>query len=239
MRTQLALLVLSSATVLGAATGAGGAIFADRTQAQVQVGAERPAPQPNQGSSPRTPNAEATPISPIAAQTFKTAPKKNLAPLPLDQLVITPGAIGPVQADMSKSAALATGYFDAGPNRNPAICDTVVPLSWKKPYQDALGLDTTDTGDILSIYVRGPGPRTSAGYGVGTTWGQLKQGITEGPDDFETSTISAAYIYDPATDGWIAFGFDVPTDELTDETKVSFMELDKGRKPAYEAVGGC
>ncbi|WP_370214946.1 hypothetical protein [Aeromicrobium sp.] len=145
-----------------------------------------------------------------------------------EQLVVAPGAVGPVRVGMTEQQALATGYFVADV-ADPTDGCPVRPLAWRGEYVDAVDVQTSRAGEVRSIGVRGEGVDTDAGLGVGSTYGELK-GSTSDPEAVGFGQ-TGVFVEDSAAGTWIGFLFDESPDRLTDASRVSFVEVTKGARP--------
>lgn len=170
--------------------------------------------RPTTGSSPTT-----------------TATESGLKPV--SSLVVKPGSVGPVRIGMSNTDALATDYLVPG-EAGVDGCPTPA-LTWAKAYRDQLDVVTRGGDDITSIGIRGTGPRTSDGLGVGSTYGELKK-VADGPLEAGYNQ-SGMSINDPKTGGFVGFLFNEPVDDLTDASKVTFVEVTKGFAPSLVRDG--
>lgn len=225
MQKKVAVGVLAAAVVLGVATGAV-AVAMDRDD---ETPSARPSVTPT-SASPTPTEEEPEPAATVPAAQGGGESKTPETPQLVgpSQLLVTPGAVGPVTVGMSKQEALDTGYLVA-PDPSSGDGCPAPPLAWKDDYASVLDVQASGNGDILSIGVRAQGPRTRSGYGVGTTWGELKA-VGEEP-------VEAGYgqtgvrVYDAANAGWIGFLFDTTVDQLADGDTVSFMEVTKGAQP--------
>ncbi|MDN5726318.1 MAG: hypothetical protein L0G99_10375 [Propionibacteriales bacterium] len=182
-------------------------------------------PKPTTSKASR-PVSTAQTSSPGGEDTTKPKPKAELQSL--SQLTVIPGAVGPVRAGMSRDEAMATGYLS--PKTTDQSCG--VPSSrwqWKPDYQDSLDLTfPQDASKVLSIGIRGQYPRTRSGYGVGTTWKELKS-VVDGKTRETGYTQTGAFVKEG--DAWIGFLFDISPDQLTDDSQVMMMEVSVGQRP--------
>jgi hypothetical protein len=222
MKTNLALTVLGGALLLGAATG---------TVASAVDGDDRP--EPPAASSAPTPSTGSSSV-PTSGGGEQGAPTAAPGLLPAERLTITPGAVGPVRVGMTKAQAVATGYLVADVAAPADGCPTR-PLNWRDEYLNALDLQTAGNGEVLSIGVRGEGVDTADGFGVGTTWGELRSSVSEPEAAGYGQT--GVYVRDQATAGWIGYLFDDSPEKLTDASTVSFVEVTKGGQPSLVRDG--
>jgi hypothetical protein len=181
--------------------------------------------------------------SPTTAKTTTPAPKKTkkTTSLPPRKTTTTPakpvlqpvstfqifaGSIGPIKAGMTKAQALATGYLEPG---TPGACGTPI-LQWKSDYSWALDLTTLDDGQIESVGVSKPGPRTRSGLQVGSTYASVKAVLGESavPEATEQNQ-TALYVSQGAS--WIGFRFGAAPDAITDTVPVNYIEVRNGSKP--------
>jgi hypothetical protein len=201
-----------------------------------EVGSDEPKDKPT--ASPTATTTKAT--TPAPEQTTPAPVKKTIAPpakpvlQPVSTFQIFPGSVGPIRAGMSKDQALATGYVEPGvfvPN-----CG-VAELQWKPDYTWALDLGTLDDGQVESIGVSRPGPRTRSGLQVGSTYASVKAVLGEGSSPAATLN-SQTGLYVNEGDNWIGFLFDASQDTVTDTTPVTYIEVRRGAMPNL-TPGGC
>lgn len=151
-------------------------------------------------------------------------------PLPaVDELLVSPGRVGPVLAGMTKDEALATGLFDADVEVGGEECGREEPLGWRTEYASTLDVLTTEDGTVVSLGVRGEQPRTSDGLGVGSTLRQVSK-------VYETAEMTEAGYGQTGvfvTDGekWLGFLFDADIDTITRKEKVLLVEVTQGTRP--------
>lgn len=145
-------------------------------------------------------------------------------------LTVRPGAVGAAKAGMTKTEALATGLFDADVEVDaPEGCGQVQALAWKTPQRSALDVLTSKNGSVVSIGVRGDGPRTADGIGVGST-------LQEVSAVYETAEMTeAGYgqtgVFVTDGDAWLGLLFDADLDTIEPTAKVTFMEVTTGTRP--------
>lgn len=175
---------------------------------------------------------------PNAAVTTSAAPTTAAAPSSTpdapEDLVLAPGAAGPVKVGISKAALAATGLFEVVP---PATEGCNPSLSWVAPYADTFDVQVKKNGELASIGVRESGPTTESGLGVGST---LAEVLAANPG---SKAVEAGYgqtgvlVKDSATDGWIGYLFDAAPKDVENNDKVSFIELTEGEKPSLMRDG--
>lgn len=169
-----------------------------------------------------TPSANPTP-------SVKPTPTVTATRLP-DQLVLAPGAVGPVKAGMSKAEALATGYFDADvPSEG---CEGVrMRLAWKDDYADSFDVYTLRNGEITSIGILSDSVRTAEGIGKGSTYDEVRAAY---PDE---QLVEAGYVqsgirvFDLDNGGWLGFLFNPTVDKIKGDSPVTFVEVTKSAEP--------
>lgn len=172
------------------------------------------------------------------AQTTETpAPKPDPVPTDSTELRIGFGALGPVKIGMSVAQAKATKMFAAEAPAPVEGCPAPT-LIWKKQFKNVDVIASEDQG-VVSMGVRGPGPKTKKGIGVGSTLAALKK--TYGAEVMGPTNAgfqqSGAWV--KRGDSWIGFLFNPPTSALTDASKISFIEVGKGEKPPELIRDGC
>lgn len=232
MQTRLALSLLGGAVALGVATGAVAAVVGGDDDAPTDTprasASPSPSPSPAKEKDPE-PAASAPAPSGGGDQDAPEAEPDLLAP---SALLITPGAVGPVRVGMTKAQALATGYFVADA---PADGCPVRPLTWRDEYAGTVDVLTSQTGDVVSLGVRQPGPRTRSGFGVGSTWGSLKAVASEPQEAGYGQT--GAFVQESGDGSWIGFLLDTPIDQLTDDDVVTLVEVTRGDRPGLMRDG--
>jgi hypothetical protein len=217
MRVKPAVLVLVSALALGGVAGVlVRSVQDDRTAADAPVASRSPS---DRSTSEATGTTDPTP-----------------APAAADPAVLAPGRAGPVEVGMSTRAALATGFLDADVPGTTDGCPDL-PLAWKPALADTFDVQTLGNGEISSIGVRGTGPRTTAGLGVGSTAAEVRRVVDEDTAQDAGFGQSALFEYDGQTGRWIGYLFDASPDRLRDSDVVSFVELTKGVQPELVRSG--
>ena len=154
-----------------------------------------------------------------------------------EELVAAPGAIGPVQVGMTIDEANATGLFEPREVADDDPCkDEYGPIQWKAPNTEALMVDVE--GDKISLLgIREDTVKTAKGVGVGSTWADVKAAYPDAKVE-ESEALGGSTVYLRDGDGWLGMGFSHEPDKLQDSTKVDFMEVASGTKPAV-ALSGC
>ncbi|MCW2750679.1 MAG: hypothetical protein JWR83_1789 [Aeromicrobium sp.] len=155
---------------------------------------------------------------------IKTTTPPSLPIVPVGSLRITAGAVGPVQVGMTKLAAYGTGYFDA--DVSVPACNRIDDLVWKTGYSDQLDVLTHDDGSIASIGIRGAGPRTRAGLGVGSTYESVLGVIGEVAPEAAGYGQTGLFVSEGA--GWIGFLFNTAPEAITGTDTVTFVEVTSG-----------
>lgn len=234
MQTRLALSLLGGAVALGVATGAVAAVVGGDDTAPSDTPRASASPSPSASpSKEKDPEPAASAPAPSGGgdQGVPEAGPDLLAP---SALLITPGAVGPVRAGMTKAQALATGYVVADVPVPVDGCP-VRPLSWRDEYAGIVDVLTSQAGDVVSIGVRQPGPRTRSGFGVGSTWGSLKA-VTSEPQEAGYGQ-TGAFVQESGDGSWIGFLIDTPVDQLTDDDVVTLVEVTRGDRPGLMRDG--
>jgi hypothetical protein len=163
----------------------------------------------------------------------KTTEPPTLPIVPVSSLRIVAGAVGPVQVGMSKLAAYGTGYFDA--DVSVPACNRIDDLVWKRGYSEQLDVLTHDDGSVQAIGVRGAGPRTRSGLGVGSTYESVRGVIGEVAPEEAGYNQTGLFVSEGA--GWIGFLFNTTPDAIAATDTVSFVEVTSGAKPGLMRDG--
>lgn len=147
----------------------------------------------------------------------------------LADLTVTPGAVGPVRARMTRDEALATGLFDADVQVGGEECGRTEPLAWRSPLGSSLDVQTDDAGTIVSIGIRGTEPRTADGLGIGSTLAEVSK-------TYETAELTEAgygqtgvFVSDGTA--WLGLLFDADPQTIERSAEVTFMEVTSGTRP--------
>jgi hypothetical protein len=170
---------------------------------------------------------EQTTATPTATQATSEPPAAS------SDLVVRPGAIGPVKAGITKDEALATGLFDADV-KGAEGC--TFELQWKKQFT---GVDvlTREDGSIGSLGVTAGGPKTEEGIGVGSTLADVKAAYPELSPVSEAG-FDQAGAFLAAGEDHIGFLFGEATETtVKDSSKVSFIEVTNGKRPELMRSG--
>jgi len=170
---------------------------------------------------------EATP-TPTPTETTTTAPTPS--PQPADPLVVAPGRVGAALVGMTNAQAAATGLFDTNVDHGADDCRGVVPLEWKPSVSSALDVYTNDN-HITTIGISS-GPKTAKGIGVGSSLGALRSAYGDQLSPAVDAGFDQAGVYLAEDDQWLGFLFDTKRDAITDNSKITFMEVTRGEKPA-------
>jgi hypothetical protein len=179
------------------------------------------------GDDDKTPAASTT--TPTTAATTATTAQPATKTPAAGPLVVAPGRVGAAQVGMSKSQAAATGLFNTDVDFGADDCRGVQPLQWKKAF-GSVDVLTDDSGSITSMGVTQGGPETAKGIGVGSSLGEVMAAY---PDlsSISEAGFDQAGAYLSSNSLWLGFLFDVKAIGITDESKVTFMEVTRGSKP--------
>lgn len=205
-----------------------GAVLAASLLVLSACGTDEPDAEPTRTTSAPTPTA-----SPTTSDAPSDLPTSSAG------LELSPGAIGPVTVGMTKAEAEATGLFDVDVTDDG--CGTTAPLTWKAAYQ-GVDVQTDPDGTVVSLGVRSAdGPRTSQGFGVGSTFGELLEvygGELSAPEEAGYGQVGV-FVQD--NDRWLGYLFgEAESIEALDNNmglKVTFVEATQGEKPGLMRDG--
>ncbi len=144
-------------------------------------------------------------------------------------LVVAPGRVGPVQVGMTVDEANATGLFEPFEETADDPCKEFnPPIQWKAPNHESLLIRVED-GKVTALGIK-EGPKTAKGVGVGSTFGDVKAAYPDAKA--EQSQGFGSTVYRKDGDQWLGMGFDEDPDKIEDSSKLLYMEVTVGSKPA-------
>ena len=172
-----------------------------------------------------SPSTESTKTpSPTPNETASAAP-----------LVVAPGRVGPVLVGMTVDEANATGLFEPLEETDDDPCKEFnPPIQWKAPNTESLKI-RVEKGKITALGIR-DGAKTAKGIGNGSTFGDVKAAYPDAKA--EQSQGFGSTVYRKDGDKWLGMGFDEDPDQIKDSSKLLYMEVTVGSKPAT-FLDGC
>ncbi|GAA3517726.1 hypothetical protein GCM10022234_11440 [Aeromicrobium panaciterrae] len=217
MKQQVAAGILAVSMIGGVGTGV--------VAHQLRPDDDNAKPNATASTTATTPAPDKVSESP-ATQTV--APPAAPVLQPASSLRILPGQVGPVKVGMTKAEAYATGYFDK--DVQSKNCDAVERLQWKPAYQGTFDIFTLDDGEVSAMGIFKAGPRTRSGLQIGSTYKAVKDVLGEESQPMEAG-YSQTGLFVNEGDSWIGFLFDGDPDTISDNAKVVFIEVTRGRLP--------
>ena len=148
-------------------------------------------------------------------------------PLTLGNAV--PGAFEPIRVGTSIQQAVDAGFMERDPQREQACEGTF----WKWKGQLSQGFDVIVGADkqIVALGMTRDGLETPEGISIGNSFGALAQTYgdrLQGPERMEYGQ-AGAFLQDG--DNWIGFGMDNQPGQLTDNSRIAFIEVTRGSRP--------
>lgn len=101
---------------------------------------------------------------------------------------------------------------------------------WAGQWAEGMDLLVDPQGRVSSIGVTREGPETPEGIAIGNSFRAL-MATYDSEVQFRESDYGQAGAFVRGNGGWIGFGFDVPRAKLTGDSRITFIEVSKGRKP--------
>lgn len=152
-----------------------------------------------------------------------------------EEIVVAPGAVGPVQVGITVDEANATGLFEPFEEIADDPCaEFNPPIQWKAPYTGKL-LVRVEDDKVTALGIRS-GVTTAKGVGVGSTFGDVKAAYPDAKA--EQSVGFGSTVFRKDGDKWLGMGFDEDPDKIEDSSKLLYMEVTVGEKPATY-LDGC
>lgn len=148
-----------------------------------------------------------------------------------EELVVSVTGVGPVLTGMTIEEAVATGLFETDIEVDGGTaCERIEDIVWVEQLASHLDVYATADGIISSIGVRGSGPRTASGIGLGSTFGEALAAYPALV--VEESGYGQTGGFLESDDAWLGFLFDADVDSLDETHQITLMELTDGAKPS-------
>lgn len=148
-------------------------------------------------------------------------------PLTLGNVV--PGAFGPVRAGANIQQVVGAGYMERDPQREQACEGTF--WKWKGQWSQGLDVIVGPNRQIVSLGMSRAGLETPEGISIGNSFGALVKTYgdrLQGPQRMEYGQ-AGAFLQDG--DAWVGFGMDNQPGQLTDASRIAFIEVSRGTRP--------
>jgi hypothetical protein len=152
---------------------------------------------------------------------------KDGKPLTLGNVV--PGAFGPVRAGANIQQVVGAGYMERDPQREQACEGTF--WKWKGQWSQGLDVIVGPNRQIVSLGMSRAGLETPEGISIGNSFGALVKTYgdrLQGPQRMEYGQ-AGAFLQDG--DAWVGFGMDNQPGQLTDASRIAFIEVSRGNRP--------
>lgn len=152
---------------------------------------------------------------------------KDGKPLTLGRVV--PGAFEPVQVGANIKAAVDAGYMERDPQREQ-ICDGTY-WKWKGQVSQGLDVIVDQNQRIAALGMSRDGLETAEGITIGNSFGALVRTYgdrLQGPIRMDDGQ-AGAFVQDG--DRWIGFGMDNQPGQLSDNSRIAFIEVTRGVRP--------
>lgn len=140
-----------------------------------------------------------------------------------------PGAFEPIRVGMSIQQAIGTGLMERDPQRERACEGTF--WKWKGQWSEGLDVIVGQDKQIASLGMSKGGLETPEGISIGNSFAALTKTYgdrLQGPERMDYGQ-AGAFLRDG--DNWIGFGFDNQPGQLTDASRIAFIEVSNGNRP--------
>lgn len=160
----------------------------------------------------------------------------NGEPLELGHAV--PGAFGVVEIGMTTDEAQATGFIVEDVDHGEICGEPDRPYwRWDAELNDGLDVFANDDGRISSLGDRKGGIETPEGITVGNSLGAIRQTYGDRVSEPEEAGYGQTGVFLEDDGRWLGFLFDTTPDQVSDSSRVMFMEVTAGTKPGLMRDG--
>jgi len=152
---------------------------------------------------------------------------KDGQPLTLGNAV--PGAFPPVRVGMNIQQAVDAGFMERDPRREQSCEGTF--WKWKGQWSEGLDVLVGRDKQISSLGMSKDGLETPEGISIGNSYAAVDKTYgkrLEGPVRMD---YGQAGVFLRKGDQWIGFGFDNKPGQLSDDSRVVFIEVTRGNRP--------
>lgn len=143
---------------------------------------------------------------------------------------IVPGGFEPVMAGMSIDEAMDTEFIEPDPQRAESCEGTF--YKWTGQLSDGMDIIVNDADKTVALLgMSKGGTETAEGISIGNSYGALKATYGDDLSEPDQMDYGQAGVFLQDGDGWIGFAFAESPTELTDDSRVNFIEVARGDRP--------
>jgi len=152
---------------------------------------------------------------------------KDGQPLTLGNAV--PGAFHPIRVGMNIQLAVDHGFMERDPQREKACEGTF--WKWKGQWSQGLDVLVGANKQITSLGMSKDGLETPEGISIGNSYGAVDKTYGDRLEGPVRMDYGQAGVFLRNGDKWIGFGFDNKPGQLSDDSRVVFIEVTRGHRP--------
>jgi hypothetical protein len=148
-------------------------------------------------------------------------------PLTLGNAV--PGAFGTVRVGTNIQQAVDAGYMERDPQREQTCEGTF--WKWKGQWSDGFDVIVGADKQIAALGMTKDGLETPEGISIGNSFGALVRTYGDRLQGPERMAFGQAGAFLKDGDAWIGFGMNNQPGQLTDASRIAFIEVSRGARP--------
>lgn len=202
---------------------------------------------PSQGPTPTATDApadsppDATPTPAVDAQAVEANRNERRGPSwspadpkgadgePLTLGNAVPGAFEPIRVGMSIQQAIDAGFMERDTQREEACEGTF--WKWKGQWSAGLDVIVGEDKQIASLGMSRAGLETPEGISIGNSYAAVDKTYGDRLQGPIRMDYGQAGVFLRSGENWLGIGFDNRPGQLTDDSRVAFIEVSRGNRP--------